>query len=121
MACLPTDAIGSIATGNAVIKQAPTREAIRPKHRAVCLEMEGAGLINNFPCLVIRRISDYADSHKNDEWHTAAACNKELLEYVQPSTLASTRTERASMEKVADSISKIEANLVTDQTTRMLK
>ena len=26
------------------------------------------GLINAFPCLVIRDICDYADSHKNDKW-----------------------------------------------------
>ena len=37
-----------------------------------------------FPCLVIRGISDYADSHKNKIWQpyaaaTAAAYAKELL------------------------------------------
>jgi nucleoside phosphorylase len=62
---------------------------------ALCLEMEAAGLANGFPCVVIRGICDYADSHKNDEWHpyaaaTAAACAKELLTYMDlvPGTLA---------------------------------
>jgi hypothetical protein len=46
--------------------------------------MEAAGLINDFPCLVIRGICDYADSHKNKEWQgyaaaIAAAYAKELL------------------------------------------
>jgi hypothetical protein len=50
--------------------------------------MEAAGLMNNFPCLVIRGICDYADSHKNKQWQryaaaTAAAYAKELL-YVIP-------------------------------------
>jgi hypothetical protein len=27
--------------------------------------MEAAGLMKNFPCVVIRGICDYADSHKN--------------------------------------------------------
>lgn len=49
--------------------------------------MEAAGLMNHFPCLVIRGICDYADSHKNDRWQryasaTAAAYTKELLAYV---------------------------------------
>ncbi|KAJ9642937.1 hypothetical protein H2199_004459 [Coniosporium tulheliwenetii] len=60
---------GVIATGSSVVKYAPFRDEIRRKHRAICFEMEAAGLMNNFPCLVIRGISDYADSHKNDDWH----------------------------------------------------
>jgi nucleoside phosphorylase len=90
---------GVIATGSAVVKHAPTREELRQKHRAICLEMEAAGLMNNFPCVVIRGISDYADSHKNDQWQpyaaaSAAACAKELLEYVQPMALDGERTAK---------------------------
>jgi nucleoside phosphorylase len=49
--------------------------------------MEAAGLMNGFPCLVIRGISDYADKQKNDDWQryaaaTAAAFAKELLQYL---------------------------------------
>ncbi|GKT48796.1 vegetative incompatibility protein HET-E-1 [Colletotrichum spaethianum] len=49
--------------------------------------MEAAGLMDNFPCLVIRGICDYADTHKNDQWQnystaTAAAFAKELLEVI---------------------------------------
>jgi nucleoside phosphorylase len=32
----------------------------------VCIEMEAAGLMDWFPCLVIRGIYDYADLYKND-------------------------------------------------------
>ncbi|KAB8264943.1 Pfs, NACHT and ankyrin domain protein [Aspergillus pseudonomiae] len=83
---------GIVATGSAVVKDAPTREQIKQRHGAICLEMEAAGLINNFPCIVIRGISNYADSHKNDQWHayavaTAAACAKKLLGFVQLTTL----------------------------------
>ena len=35
---------------------------------ALCVEMEAAGLMNDFPCIVIRGVCDYADSHKNDIW-----------------------------------------------------
>lgn len=49
--------------------------------------MEAAGLMNNFPRLVIRRICDHADEHKNDDWHryaaaAAAVFTKEFLGYV---------------------------------------
>jgi nucleoside phosphorylase len=53
-------------------------------NRILCFEIEVASLINNFPCLVIRGICDYADSHKNKRWQpyaaaTAAGCAKEVL------------------------------------------
>jgi nucleoside phosphorylase len=90
---------GVIATGSAVVKHAPTREEITQKHRAICLEMEAAGLMNHFPCVVIRGISDYADSHKNDQWQpyaaaAAAACAKEVLGFVQPRALKEERTAK---------------------------
>ncbi|KAE9580194.1 Vegetative incompatibility protein HET-E-1 [Colletotrichum fructicola] len=49
--------------------------------------MEAAGLMNTFPCLVIRGICDYADSHKDKRWQPhaaiiAAAYAKELLSLV---------------------------------------
>jgi hypothetical protein len=49
--------------------------------------MEAAGLINAFPCLVIRGICDYGDSHKIDFWQryaatVAAAFAKECLGFV---------------------------------------
>jgi hypothetical protein len=47
--------------------------------------MEAAGLMDIIPCLPIRGICDYSDSHKSKEWQkyaaaTAAAYAKELLE-----------------------------------------
>jgi nucleoside phosphorylase len=45
--------------------------------------------MDSFPCLVIRGICDYADSHKNKIWQpyaaaTAAAFAKELLLVIAP-------------------------------------
>jgi nucleoside phosphorylase len=80
---------GIIASGNSLIKDATTRDEIAELagEECICFEMEAAGLIDRFPCLVIRGICDYADSHKNDRWQryasaTAAAYAKELLGYV---------------------------------------
>ncbi|KAI9036894.1 uncharacterized protein KD926_001209 [Aspergillus affinis] len=41
--------------------------------RIVCFEMDAAGLMNISPCLVIRGICDYSDSHKNKKWQPYAA------------------------------------------------
>jgi nucleoside phosphorylase len=65
---------GTIASGDSVIKDAATRDMLVQRHQVLCFEMEAAGLMcTNFPCLVVRGISDYADSHKNDEWASYAA------------------------------------------------
>jgi nucleoside phosphorylase len=75
---------GIIASGNQVIKHALTRDRLREEFGALCFEMEAAGLMQDFPCLVIRGICDYSDSHKDKRWQhyasvTAAAYAKELL------------------------------------------
>lgn len=81
---------GLIASGSRVEKNAEVRDKIsQDAGGALCFEMEAAGLMNDFRCIVIRGISDYADSHKNDDWHTygaaaAAGCAKELLTYIDP-------------------------------------
>ncbi|CAI6096708.1 unnamed protein product [Clonostachys chloroleuca] len=75
---------GKIASGNRVMRDGTAQERLRKETDALCVEMEAAGLMNNFPCLVIRGICDYADSHKNKVWQLyaaaiAAAYAKELL------------------------------------------
>ncbi|KAF4814019.1 Nephrocystin-3 [Colletotrichum tropicale] len=90
----PSLFFGNIASGNQVMKDGQTRDKhSRDLGGILCFEMEAAGLMNNFPCLVIRGICDYADAHKNKQWQpyaaaTAAALAKELL-YTIPSTVSS--------------------------------
>ncbi|OAL36804.1 hypothetical protein AYO20_03859 [Fonsecaea nubica] len=85
----PVAHYGIIASGNQVVEDAVVRDRLRNQFNAFCVEMEAAGLMNEFPCLVIRGICDYADLHKNDAWHryaamTAAAYAKEFLQYISP-------------------------------------
>jgi len=89
---------GLIASGNQVIKDAKFRDNLNKSlgGNVLCVEMEAAGLMIDFPCIVIRGICDYADSRKNKDWQEhaaaiAAACAKELLEYVQPSDVEGER------------------------------
>ncbi|KAL0939149.1 uncharacterized protein CTRU02_205759 [Colletotrichum truncatum] len=89
---------GLIASGDRVIKSTSKRnEIIRSVGDILCFEMEAAGIMTEFPCIVIRGISDYADSHKSDDWQhyaaaAAAAYAKELLSYIDPEAA---RTEKA--------------------------
>jgi nucleoside phosphorylase len=83
---------GLIASGNQVMKDASIRDRLATEQNVLCFEMEAAGLMNHFPCLVIRGICDYSDSHKNKRWQgyaamTAAACAKDLLAQVRPSAV----------------------------------
>ena len=83
---------------NKVMKSASERDRASAQLGGVlCFEMEAAGLMNTFPCLVIRGICDYSDSHKNDKWQPyaagiAAAYAKEVLSVVKPVELAGTQT-----------------------------
>jgi nucleoside phosphorylase len=92
---------GLIASGNQVIKDATLRDNLNKElgGNVLCVEMEAAGLMDNFPCIVIRGVCDYADSHKNNDWQehaaaVAAAFAKELLGYVQPSDVDGERLVR---------------------------
>ncbi|PNP40031.1 hypothetical protein TGAMA5MH_07953 [Trichoderma gamsii] len=76
---------GAIASGNQVMKDAHTRDNVARELDIICFEMEAAGLMDVLPCLPIRGICDYSDSHKAKEWQryaaaTAAAYAREFLE-----------------------------------------
>ena len=71
----PTIHYGLIASGNQLMKDAVIRAKLSAENGVLCFEMEAAGLMNNFPCLVIRGIFNYSDSHNNEEWEGYAAMN----------------------------------------------
>ena len=89
---------GTIASGNQVMRSAAERDRVSAELGGVlCFEMEAAGLMNSFPCLVVRGICDYADSHKNKRWQgyaagAAAAYAKEVLSVIPPAEVADTHT-----------------------------
>jgi nucleoside phosphorylase len=94
---VPNIHYGTIASGNQVMRHGKTREQWRRESDVLCFEMEAAGLMNSFPCLVIRGICDYADSHKNKQWQgyaatTAASYAKELLCVIPGDQVACTQT-----------------------------
>ncbi|RYP38838.1 hypothetical protein DL767_002400 [Monosporascus sp. MG133] len=78
---------GTIGSANNVLRSAKERDRLRQEEGILCVEMEAAGMMDTLSCLVIRGISDYADSHKSKEWQpyaalAAAAYAKDLLTYI---------------------------------------
>lgn len=78
---------GLIASADRLLKDAIVRDKLAREEEVLCFEMEAAGLMDHFPCLIIRGICDYADTHKNDRWQgyaaaTAAAYAREPLEMI---------------------------------------
>ncbi|KAF5682797.1 ankyrin protein 3 [Fusarium denticulatum] len=76
---------GGIASSNQVMKDAVTRDKLAQELDIICFEMEAAGLMDVLPCLPIRGICDYSDSHKAKDWQryaaaVAAAYAREFLE-----------------------------------------
>ncbi|KAL3487999.1 purine and uridine phosphorylase [Aspergillus germanicus] len=99
---------GLIASGDRVMRSAAKRSAlIREVGDILCFEMEAAGLLAELPCIVIRGIADYADSHKNDKWQhyaaaAAAACAKELLSYIDVEDIPMNGAGNTYIAKILD-------------------
>ncbi|KAK6330611.1 hypothetical protein TWF718_002808 [Orbilia javanica] len=80
---------GVIASANQLMKDAVVRDRLAAEKDVLCFEMEAAGLMNQFPCLIIKGICYYSDSHKNKTWEgyaamTAAAYARDLLSEIVP-------------------------------------
>jgi len=78
---------GLIASANTLMKNAKLRDRLAKEKDVLCFEMEAAGLMNHVPCLVVRGICDYCDTHKNVDWQgyaalAAAAYSKQLLQRI---------------------------------------
>ncbi|KAE8320571.1 hypothetical protein BDV39DRAFT_198370 [Aspergillus sergii] len=81
----PTIHVGLIASGDTVMKSGQDRDLIAIQDNVIAFEMEGAGVWDSLPCLVVKGVCDYVDSHKNKIWQpyaaaTSAACMKALLD-----------------------------------------
>ncbi|PTB53413.1 hypothetical protein M431DRAFT_556676, partial [Trichoderma harzianum CBS 226.95] len=109
----PTIHYGLIASGSQLMKDASIRDKLAFKKDILCFEMEAAGLMNHFPCLVIRGICDYSDSHKNNIWQgyaamTAAAYAKDLIGRISPAAIETETRITAVLSKVQNSLNQLD-------------
>jgi nucleoside phosphorylase len=81
----PAVHFGKFGSGDKVMKSGEDRDRIARSEGIIAFEMEGAGAWDTLPCVIIKGICDYSDSHKDKRWQnyaasTAAACAKAFLE-----------------------------------------
>ncbi|KAL4778668.1 putative wd40 protein [Aspergillus varians] len=108
---------GLILSGSGVVKSTQTRDQLHRRFTdALCFETEAAGIMDEIPCLVVRGICDYADTHKQDTWHhyaaaVAAAYCKTLLRKVDSQEVE----EVTSMKELIQGVKKlVEGNVLED-------
>ncbi|KAL4751102.1 nucleoside phosphorylase domain-containing protein [Aspergillus terricola var. indicus] len=110
----------TVASGSQVIRNGITRDRLsRELGGVLCFEMETAGLMNGFPCLIVRGICDYCDTHKNKGWQpyaaaAAAAFIKDLLSVIPAAELVEAPTVKRSLVSISHSLS------IERQTSRRL-
>ncbi|CAH0029964.1 unnamed protein product [Clonostachys rhizophaga] len=122
----PTIHYGLIASANQLMKDALFRDQLAKEKDVLCFEMEAAGLMNQFPCLVIRGICDYSDTHKNKEWQgyaamTAAAYAKDLLCCIPPTKVEAEKKIKDILSDIGTSIRNIDSKLSRKEDLEILK
>ncbi|KAK1072383.1 hypothetical protein LTR74_002696 [Friedmanniomyces endolithicus] len=98
---------GTIAAGGKVMRNGIERDQLAKENGLLCFEMEAAGALNDFPCLVIRGISDYSDSHKNDKWHgyaaaVAAAYGRELFMHMPVDEVKQCKIAESDVKQIVE-------------------
>ncbi|KAF4873845.1 hypothetical protein CGCSCA1_v006851 [Colletotrichum siamense] len=65
--------LGTVGSGDTVMKSGVHRDEMAQQHGIIAFEMEGAGVWDEIPCIIVKSVCDYADSHKNKKWQGFAA------------------------------------------------
>lgn len=69
----PAIHVGLVASGDTVMKSGEDRDSIAARDGIVAFEMEGAGVWDEMPSVVVKGVCDYADCHKHKRWQDFAA------------------------------------------------
>ncbi|KAK5295589.1 hypothetical protein LTR99_009178 [Exophiala xenobiotica] len=69
----PSVHIGKMGSADTLMRSAMHRDEVARRCEVIGFEMEGAGIWDFFPSVVIKALCDYADSHKNKDWQNYAA------------------------------------------------
>ncbi|KAJ0418339.1 nucleoside phosphorylase domain-containing protein [Aspergillus carlsbadensis] len=82
---IPTIHIGQIASGDTLVKSGEDPDVLAKEINFIAFEMEGSGVWDELPCIIVKGVADYADCHKNHIWQdfaaaTVAAAMKALLD-----------------------------------------
>ncbi|KAL7959139.1 hypothetical protein V8C34DRAFT_323384 [Trichoderma compactum] len=74
---IPSIFPGRFGPGDTTFRSGIHRDSLAKKHNIMAFEMEGAGVWDELPCIIIKGVSEYGDGHKAQknwiEWHNFAA------------------------------------------------
>ncbi|KAJ4118365.1 hypothetical protein NW760_008362 [Fusarium oxysporum] len=112
--------VGLMASGDSVLKSGKDRDRIAAAEGVIAFEMEGAGVWDSFPCIVVKGACDYADSHKSKVWQryaaaTAAACAKAFLSFWAPSLTQAANPESSLPLQSRDSSNQSQTARAVDE------
>lgn len=79
---------GTFASGDTVMKSGEDRDKIAAQENVIAFEMEGAGVWEIFPSVIIKGVCDYADSHKSKRWQEVSKSQR----YLYPIACSETRS-----------------------------
>ncbi|KAL7943214.1 hypothetical protein V8C42DRAFT_359352 [Trichoderma barbatum] len=105
---------GLIASANQLMRDASIRDKLSAEKDVLCFEVEEADC--HFPCLVIRGVCDYSDSHNNKQWAgyaamTAAAYIKVLIRQLHPSKVEAEQRLSGVIDETLDAMVCINTNI----------
>ncbi|PTB81794.1 purine and uridine phosphorylase [Trichoderma longibrachiatum ATCC 18648] len=108
----PTIHYGLVASADQLLKDAAIRDKLAAEKEILCFETQAAGLMNHFPCLIIRGICDYSDSHGNTAWQgyaamAAAAYTKDLLSRIPTSRVQAEKKISEILSGVQEGVDKL--------------
>lgn len=82
---IPSIFIGRFGSSDKILKSGEHRDWVAKRYGVLAFEMEGAGVWDELPCIIVKGVCNYADSHNNNLWQnfaaaTAATVAKSLVE-----------------------------------------
>lgn len=105
---IPQMFLGRFGSGDTAFESGIHRDSLAQRHNIIAFEMEGAGVWNELPCIIVKGVSSYGDGHKTRTWAewqyfaaaTAASVTRALIEHY-PQTDGSPAAELKLQENKA--------------------
>ncbi|KAJ4855399.1 NACHT domain-containing protein [Trichoderma breve] len=65
---IPSIFFGRFGSGDTAFNSGVHRDSLAKTHGIIAFEMEGAGIWDELPCIIVKGVSDYGDGHKTRKW-----------------------------------------------------
>lgn len=105
---IPSVLIGRFGSSDKMLRSGEHRDLIAKHYGVLAFEMEGAGVWDELPCIIVKGVCNYADSHTNNNWQsfaaaTAASVAKSLVERY-------TKTDKSATVQIQEQVKEMMEN-----------